>query len=106
MLKDIFKKLREKAGLSQQEVATKAGLSWSMIAQIEQGKKSDVRVSTLLGMARALGVDADVLLAAFAEAFEEAAGGDREVDAASDETAKKRSQRKRKAEKGKGRQKN
>jgi transcriptional regulator with XRE-family HTH domain len=37
MLKDKFKKLREKAGISQQEVATKAGLSWSLIAQIEQG---------------------------------------------------------------------
>src|ERR1017187_2648337 len=72
MLKDKFKKLREKAGISRQEVATKAGLSWSLIAQIEQGKKSDVRVSTLLGMARALGVDAGVLLAAFAEAFEAA----------------------------------
>src|ERR1022692_3165987 len=55
MLKDTFKKLREKAGISQQEVATKAGLSWSLIAQIEQGKKSDVRVSTLLGLAKALG---------------------------------------------------
>src|ERR1019366_8755866 len=76
MLKDKFKKLREKAGISQQEVATKAGLSWSLIAQIEQGKKIDVRESTLLGIAKALGVDASVLLAAFAEASEVAAGGD------------------------------
>ena len=59
MLKDKFKKLREKAGISQQEVATKSGLSWSLIAQIEQGKKNDVRVSTLLGIAKALGVDSD-----------------------------------------------
>jgi transcriptional regulator with XRE-family HTH domain len=80
MLKDIFKKLREKAGLSQQEVATKAGLSWSLVAQIEQGKKSDVRVSTLLGLARALGVDAGVMLAAFAEGFANVAEVETEVN--------------------------
>src|ERR1022692_4718227 len=106
MLKDKFKKLREKAGISQQEVATKAGLSWSLIAQIEQGKKNDVRVSTLLGIAKALGVDASVLLAAFAEASEVATGGDGDADVPRDESAKKRDERKGKAEKGKRRQKN
>ena len=111
MLKDTFKKLREKAGISQQEVATKAGLSWSLIAQIEQGKKSDVRVSTLLGLAKALGVDAGVLLAAFAEASEVAAGGDGGADvdvdanAAKRGLAKKQRQRKAKVEKGNGRRK-
>jgi transcriptional regulator with XRE-family HTH domain len=104
MLKDAFKKLRETAGLSQQAVATKAGLSWSLIAQIEQGKKNDVRVSTLLGFARALGVEADVLLAAFAEAIE-GAKMEAEADetATSDETAKKRAEPKGKVEKGRGR---
>ena len=111
MLKDKFKKLREKAGISQQEVATKAGLSWSLIAQIEQGKKSDVRVSTLLGIAKALGVDAGVLLAAFAEASEVVAGRDGNADvdvdanAATRGLAKKQRQRKVKAEKGNGRRK-
>ena len=109
MLKDKFKKLREKAGISQQEVATKAGLSWSLIAQIEQAKKSDVRVSTLLGLAKALGVDAGVLLAAFAEANEVAAGGDADVDvdanAATNKRVKKQAKRKVKAEKGNGRRK-
>src|ERR1019366_5672031 len=109
MLKDKFKKLREKAGISQQEVATEAGLSWSLIAQIEQGKKNDVRVSTLLGLARALGVDAGVLLAAFAEASEVAAGGDGDADVdahvATRGLAKKQIQPKVKAEKGNGRRK-
>jgi transcriptional regulator with XRE-family HTH domain len=108
MLKDVFKKLREKAGISQQEVATKAGLSWSLIAQIEQGKKIDVRVSTLLGIAKALGVDAGVLLAAFAEASEVAGGdGDADVDAnaATNERVKKQAKRNVKAEKGNGRRK-
>ena len=107
MLKNIFKNLREKAGLSQQELATKARLSGSQIAQIEQGKRSDMRVSTLLALAKALRVDAGVLLAAFAEAFEAAAKGDGDVDAARDAAtswlAKKKMQRKVKAEKGKGR---
>ena len=109
MLKDKFKKLREKAGISQQEVATKAGLSWSLIAQIEQGKKIDVRVSTLLGLAKALGVDAGVLLAAFAEVSEVVAGGNGDADvdahAATRGLAKKQRQRKVKAEKGNGRRK-
>ena len=106
MLKNIFKNLREKAGLSQQELATKARLSGSQIAQIEQGKRSDMRVSTLLALAKALRVDAGVLLAAFAEAFEAAAAkGDGDVDAgaATTEPAKKQRQRKVKAEKRKGR---
>ena len=107
MLKDKFKKLREKARISQQEVATRAGLSWSLIAQIEQGKKIDVRVSTLLGLAKALGVDANELLAAFAEASEVVAGGDADADAdaATRGLAKKQIQRKVKAEKGNGRRK-
>src|ERR1019366_7620243 len=98
MLKNIFKNLREKAGLSQQELATKARLSGSQIAQIEQGKRSDMRVSTLLALAKALRVDAGVLLAAFAEATGAAAegGGDVDVDAgaATTEPAKKQRQRK------------
>ena|ERR1017187_5812896 len=89
MLKDKFKKLREKARISQQEVATRAGLSWSLIAQIEQGKKIDVRVSTLLGLAKALGVDPGVLLAAFAEASEVVAGGDGDADVAREQARRK-----------------
>lgn len=48
--------LREAAGLSQQEVAEKADLSMSLIAKMEQGRKADPRASTLLALARALGV--------------------------------------------------
>ena len=38
MLKEKFKKFRELAGLSQQEVATKAGLSWSLIVLVGDGE--------------------------------------------------------------------
>ena len=48
--------LREAAGLSQQEVAERADLSLSLIAKMEQGRKADPRASTLLALARALGV--------------------------------------------------
>jgi transcriptional regulator with XRE-family HTH domain len=56
------KKLREAAKLSQQDLAVKAGLSTSMISQIEQGKKEDPRRSTLEGLATALGMGIDELL--------------------------------------------
>src|ERR1700761_7893925 len=51
-----IKAMRESAGLSQQEVATRADLSLSLVAKLEQGKKADPRASTLLALAGALGV--------------------------------------------------
>ena len=54
--------LREKAGLSQQEVAHKGDLSLSLVAKLEQGKKGDPRASTLLALAAALGVKPGALL--------------------------------------------
>jgi transcriptional regulator with XRE-family HTH domain len=51
-----IKQLREGAGLSQQEVATRAQLSLSLVAKLEQGKKADPRASTLVSLAAALGV--------------------------------------------------
>src|SRR5688500_16197227 len=54
--------LREQAGLSQQEVADRADLSLSLIAKMEQGRKADPRASTLLALAKALGVRAGELI--------------------------------------------
>ena len=48
--------LREAAHLSQQEVADRSGLSLSLIAKMEQGRKADPRASTILALAGALGV--------------------------------------------------
>jgi DNA-binding XRE family transcriptional regulator len=56
------KKLREAAGLSQEDLAGKARLSLSAICKIEQGKKPDPRVSTVQALAAALGVDCTALL--------------------------------------------
>jgi transcriptional regulator with XRE-family HTH domain len=57
-----LKTLRESAGLSQQEVAMRADLSLSLVAKLEQGKKGDPRVSTLLALADALGVKPGAIL--------------------------------------------
>jgi transcriptional regulator with XRE-family HTH domain len=56
------KTLREKEGISQQELATRAGLSISVISQIEQGKKLDLRMSTVEALAEALQVDYAALM--------------------------------------------
>jgi transcriptional regulator with XRE-family HTH domain len=56
-----LKELREAAGLTQQDVAFRSGLSISIVSQIEQGLK-DPRVSTVKALATALGVDAGALI--------------------------------------------
>jgi transcriptional regulator with XRE-family HTH domain len=55
------KELRERAGLSQQGLAVAAGLSISLITQMEHGSRSDPKMSTLVALARALGVDCRAL---------------------------------------------
>jgi transcriptional regulator with XRE-family HTH domain len=55
------KDLRAAVGLTQQELAVKAGLSVSVVSQIEQGTNADPRLSTLAALARALGVNLDQL---------------------------------------------
>jgi transcriptional regulator with XRE-family HTH domain len=57
-----LKKLREAQKLSQQDLAVKAGLSISVVSQIEQGKKQDPRTSTMLAIADALGVSVHDLM--------------------------------------------
>jgi transcriptional regulator with XRE-family HTH domain len=47
--------LRKAAGLTQQQLATAAGLSMSLITQLEQGVKDDPKMSTLLALAGVLG---------------------------------------------------
>ena len=56
------KELREARGLSQQALAMAAGLSISVVAQLEQGLRADPRLSTAVALASALGVSMDELL--------------------------------------------
>jgi transcriptional regulator with XRE-family HTH domain len=53
---------RERLGLTREALAFHAGLSWSAIAQVESGRRTNVRPSTLAALARALGVSIDYLV--------------------------------------------
>jgi transcriptional regulator with XRE-family HTH domain len=57
-----LKELREIAGMSQQSLAVSAGLSVSLVSQIERGSRVDPRVSTITALATALGVSLDELV--------------------------------------------
>lgn len=57
-----LKAFREAANLSQQELAVAAGLSISIVSHLEQGRKTDPRISTLLALARVLAVPLQELL--------------------------------------------
>jgi transcriptional regulator with XRE-family HTH domain len=57
-----LRSLREKAGMTQMQLAMNAGVSLSLVAQIEQGARPDPRLSTLLSLAKALGIPACQLI--------------------------------------------
>lgn len=60
ILPERIKAEREKAGLSQQVLATRAGIGMRTLARIEAGE--DVRYSTLVALATALGLEVSVLV--------------------------------------------
>jgi transcriptional regulator with XRE-family HTH domain len=51
-----------RAGWSREALAYHSGVSWSAIAQIESGRRQDVRLSSLTALAEALGVSIDYLI--------------------------------------------
>jgi transcriptional regulator with XRE-family HTH domain len=53
---------RLRAGWTREALARHSGLSFAGIAQIESGRRQEVRVSSLLALASALGVSVDYLL--------------------------------------------
>ena len=53
---------RERAGLTREALAFHSGLSWSAIAQVESGRRSNVRPGTLAALSRPLGVSIDYLV--------------------------------------------
>jgi len=58
------KALREAQGKTQQELASSAGISLSILARIEQtkpGTETDPRISTVAALAKALGVGVGAL---------------------------------------------
>jgi transcriptional regulator with XRE-family HTH domain len=53
---------RARAGWSRETLAHHSGISWSAIAQIEAGRRKDVRLTSLSALAGALGVSVDYLI--------------------------------------------
>lgn len=53
---------RERRGWTREALAYHAGVSWAAIAQIESGRRTDVRQSTLTALSSALGISVDHLL--------------------------------------------
>lgn len=68
MSEDTFaqrlKRLREKAGLTQQQLADASGLTQGAVCDLERGRRPDPRVSTAAALAKALGVGVERLLGA------------------------------------------
>ena len=59
---------RARAGWSREALAYHSGVSWSAIAQIESGRRKDVRSSSLAALADALGMSVDHLIGTAAAA--------------------------------------
>lgn len=58
---ESLKTARARLGWSRETLAFHSGVSWSAIAQIESGRRKDVRLSSLSALADALGVSIDYL---------------------------------------------
>ncbi len=52
----VVKRLRERKGLSQLELAKRAGVAQGYISDLEAGRKKNPGIETLRKLARALGV--------------------------------------------------
>jgi transcriptional regulator with XRE-family HTH domain len=59
---ETLKAARARGGWSREALAYHSGLSWSAIAQIESGRRRDVRLSSLSALAATLGVSVDYLI--------------------------------------------
>lgn len=57
---DLIVELRQARGISLRELGDRAGVSQTTIMKAENG--ADIKISTLTGIARALGVDRRILL--------------------------------------------
>jgi transcriptional regulator with XRE-family HTH domain len=57
-----LKAARRRRGFSREELAVRSGLSWSAIAQIESGRRTNLRPATLVALANALALTVDYLL--------------------------------------------
>lgn len=59
---DSLRAARTRLGWTRETLAHHSGISWSAIAQIESGRRRDVRLTSLAALAEALGVSVDHLI--------------------------------------------
>jgi transcriptional regulator with XRE-family HTH domain len=52
----VLRRLRQERGWNREALAYHSGLSWAAIEQLENGRRQDPRMSTLMALARALEV--------------------------------------------------
>ena len=62
MLSKKIKELRKKAGWSQQKLAEKTGLSYSVVTKIEQGAATMPTIQTMIKIADAFSISLDELV--------------------------------------------
>src|SRR5438477_4431114 len=53
---------RDRLGWTREALAFHSGISWSAVAQVESGRRTNLRPATLAALARALGVSIDYLV--------------------------------------------
>ena len=58
----MIRELRKKRGISQNELARRAGVKQSVISYIENGRTKHPRIDTLTAIAAVLGVSVDTLV--------------------------------------------
>src|SRR3979490_1905223 len=58
---EAVRSARERAGWSREALAYHSGLSWAAIAQIESGRRQEVRLGSLVALADALDAPVDYL---------------------------------------------
>jgi transcriptional regulator with XRE-family HTH domain len=73
-----LRRLRRLRGLTQEELADRAGVSRDLVAKLEQGRRQTARITSLASLARALRVGLSVLVTPATPAFQAVAlGSDR-----------------------------
>ena len=68
-----IKRAREQSGMTQAELAKKAGVKQARISLWESGKRQQMSLENLRSIARALGVSADYIIGTWEDLEEEAA---------------------------------
>lgn len=76
-MREYLRKIRKRAGFTQTQAATKLQISQNYLSNIEKGaRQSEIKLSTLMCMAKCYGVPLNALIKAEAKYQEEKKGGE------------------------------